>query len=188
MRRQGIFLLLLSVLFFFQTAEASGDQIMGPEYDVKIGFIYNFANFVTWPAAAFEKEADTLNFCFASDQPSGEVFFKLDGKTIKGRKIKVAAYPDITCLEKSHIMFFPTQNKMFIQHILDLVKGKRVLTIGEVEGFTHMGGIINFFVENNRLRFKVNIDAARREGLKMSAQLLNSAQIVKDDQQKNETF
>ena len=52
------------------------------------------------------------------------------------------------------------------------------MSVGEVEGFTRLGGVINFFEEDNRLRFKINLEAAKREGLKMSSQLLRSAQIV----------
>jgi hypothetical protein len=183
MRIRRVFFLLVSGLFFFQAATAGGGPVIGPEYEVKIGFIYNFANFIAWPPAAFENNPDSLTFCFASDVPTSEVFFKLEGKTIKGRKIKVIAYQDSTSLDRSQILFFPTQNKDFIQKILDLAAGRGILTIGEVEGFTQMGGVINFFQERNRLRFEVNIDAVRREKLKMSSQLLGSAQIVKDQQE-----
>jgi hypothetical protein len=154
--------------------------VTGREYDVKIGFIYNFAKFVTWPEAAFDKDPDTLVLCYVADDPSIKAFYKLNGKIIKGRKIKVVAFGDGACLEQSHIIFFATQNKDNIQKILEQAKGRSILTIGEVEGFTQWGGVINFFEELNRLRFKVNLAAARREGLKMSSQLLGSAQIVEE--------
>lgn len=183
MRIRRIFFLFVSGLVFLQAATASGGPVVGPEYEVKIGFIYNFANFITWPQAAFENNPDSLTFCFASDVPSSEVFFKLEGKNIKGRKIKVIAYEDSTSLDCSHILFFPTQNKEFIQKILDLAAGRGILTIGEVEGFSKMGGVINFFQKRNQLRFEVNIDAARREKLKISSQLLGSAQIFSDQRE-----
>lgn len=180
MRRIQIF--FMCVLFFFQVSFAVlAEPVMGPEYDVKIGFIYNFAGFVTWPPSAFEKNPDTLVLCFASDHASNDVFFKLNGKMIHDRKIKVIPYQDSTSLEESHILFFATQNKIFIQDVLELARGQGILTIGEVDGFIRMGGVINFFQERNRLRFKVNIDAVRREGLKMSSQLLGSARIIRDD-------
>lgn len=157
------------------------ETVTGSEYDVKIGFIYNFANFVAWPAEAFEKSPEELILCFASDTPSADVLYKLDGKCIKGRTIKVVAYRDGTCLEESHILFLATQDKTFIQKVLAPAVSRSILTIGEVEGFTRMGGIINFFTESNRLRFQVNIDAARRAGLKLSSQLLGSAQIVTEE-------
>jgi hypothetical protein len=154
--------------------------LTGREYDVKIGFIYNFAKFVTWPKEAFDKDPDTLVLCYVADDPSLKAFYKLNGKIIKGRKIKVVAFDDGACLEQSHIIFFATQNKDYIQQILEQAKGRSILTIGEVEGFTQWGGVINFFEELNRLRFKVNLAAAQREGLKMSSQLLGSAQIVEE--------
>jgi hypothetical protein len=116
--------------------------------------------------------------CIASDSPSSEVLFKMDGKRIKQRKIKVIAYQEETCLTQSHTLFFATQDKAFIQQILGRISGLSILTIGEVDGFTRMGGVINFFEEHNRLRFRVNMDAAKRNALKMSSQLLVSAQIV----------
>jgi hypothetical protein len=172
---------LLCCLFFIRPPAVLSEPVMGPEYEVKIGFIYNFANFVTWPQAAFEKNPDTLILCLASDNPSSDTLYKLDGKRIRGRKIKVIAYQEGTCVEQSHILFFATRDTIFIQQVLELVKGRNILTIGEVEGFTRMGGVINFFEERNRLRFRINIDAAQRQGLKMSSQLLGSAQIVKEE-------
>lgn len=173
--------LLLCGLLLLKPATLLCEPVTGPEYEVKLGFIYNFINFVTWPETAFKNDPDTLMMCFASDNPASEVLYKLDGKSIKGRKIKVTAYEEETCLAQSHILFFATRDKAFIQKVLDLTKGRSILTIGEIDGFTHMGGTINFFKESNRLRFKVNIDAARRNALKMSSQLLVSAQIVKEE-------
>jgi hypothetical protein len=175
---------LLGWMLLVPAWSAWGGSVTGREYDVKIGFIYNFAKFVTWPPAADEKAPHTLVLCYVADDPTITVFQKLDGKTIRDRKIKVIAFQDGTCLEKSHIIFFATQDKERIQEILEQAKGRSILTIGEVEGFTQWGGVINFFEEFNRLRFKVNLTATRREGLKMSSQILVSAQIVEEGAEK----
>ena len=167
---------LLCVTFLFQPA-AWGGAVTGTEYNVKAGFIYNFANFVTWPPNSFADSPGELILCLVSDDPDSDVLFNLDGKTVKGRKIKVMAYQE-SCLDKSHILYFATQDRATIRKILDRAKLHSILTIGEVDGFTRMGGVINFFNENNRLRFKVNVDAAKRQGLKLSSQILLSAQIV----------
>jgi hypothetical protein len=171
---------LTAWMILVQPLSAWAGPVTGREYDVKIGFIFNFAKFVTWPRTADEKDPQTLVLCYVADDPSITVFQKLDGKTIRDRKIKVVAFQDGTCIEQSHIIFFATQDKARIQEILEQAKGRGILTIGEVDGFTRWGGVINFFEELNRLRFKVNVTAARREGLKMSSQLLGSAQIVEE--------
>ena len=171
---------LAAWMILVQPLSAWAGPVTGREYDVKIGFIYNFAKFVTWPQEADEKDPETLVLCYVADDPSITVFQKLDGKTIRDRKIKVVAFQDGTCIEQSHIIFFATQDKARIQEILEQARGRGILTIGEVDGFTSWGGVINFFEELKRLRFKVNLTAARREGLKMSSQLLGSAQIVEE--------
>jgi hypothetical protein len=76
------------------------------------------------------------------------------------------------------VLFFATQDTAVVEKVLGLARGLSILSIGEIDGFIALGGIINFFEESNRLRFEINLDAARREGLKMSSQLLRSAQIV----------
>ncbi|RJQ49772.1 MAG: YfiR family protein [Desulfobacteraceae bacterium] len=177
----GVALTLMICMLMLRPPTVASGPVAGPEYEVKIGFIYNFANFVTWPEEAFKSGNGPLVLCFASDNPSSDVSFKLDSKIIKGRKVKVISYREENCLEQSHIFFFGTQDREFIQKILSLAKGRSILTIGEVEGFTRMGGIINFFEERNRLRFQINIGAANRAGLKLSSQLLVSAQIVKEE-------
>ena len=172
---------LLCILVSIGPVTASDEPVTGPEYEVKLGFIYNFINFVSWPEAIFESKSDPLIMCIASDNPSSQVLYKLNGTNIKQRKIKVIAYQEETCLEQSHVLFFATQQIAFIQQVLDQIKGRSILTVGEVDGFSRMGGTINFFKEHNRLRFRVNISAAQRSALKISSQLLVSAQIVHEE-------
>jgi hypothetical protein len=171
-------LILLCCLSIFQSPPAWGQPATGAEYAVKAGFIYNFINFVTWPEAAFKDNPDQLVLCFYSEDPQSSVLFKLEGKIVKGRTLKVLAYKDSSCLAQSHAIFLGTQDEQFVRQVLEQAAGRNILTIGEIEAFARMGGVINFFKELNRLRFQVNIDAAQREALKMSSQLLQSAQIV----------
>jgi hypothetical protein len=177
--RQTVLLFITCLLL--PAVVATGQSVYGPEYDVKLGFIYNFVNFVTWPSEVLEKNTGVLVFCFASDDPSSEALFKLNDKSIRGLTIKVERYKDDTSIEKCQIFFFDTRDKDFIRKKLDIAKGRSILTIGEIDDFAKMGGVINFFIESNRLRFQVNIDAAQREGLKLSAQLLQSAEIVREE-------
>jgi hypothetical protein len=157
------------------------ESLVGPEYEVKMGFIYNFARFVTWPKEVFSDSDDTLNFCFFSDHPAAGVLFKLNGQAVQNRKLTVRKIESDVTKGECHILFFGTDNETFISRTLATIRGQHILSIGEVDGFAQMGGVINFFNQNNRLRFEVNRDATKRENLKFSAQLLQAAQrIVKE--------
>ena len=53
-----------------------------------------------------------------------------------------------------------------------------MLIVGESAGFAQRGAAVNFFIEANKIRFEINVDAARQRGLKISAKLLTLAKIV----------
>src|ERR1700722_9242607 len=57
--------------------------------------------------------------------------------------------------------------------------GKSVLTIGETDAFCPSGGAIQFFIENDHMRFEINRDATDAAGLKVSAKLMSLARIYK---------
>lgn len=177
--RAAMFLLLC--LLIVRPSAIWGEPLTGTEYEVKTGFIYNFVNFVSWPPAAFKGKDDDLILCLASDTPAADAVLKLNAQTIRGRKIKVIPYAQEGCPDASHIFYIATQNTSQVQKLLGIARGRSILTIGETEGFNQMGGVINFFVEQNRLRFKINVDAAKRAGLTMSSQLLGSAEIYREE-------
>jgi len=157
-------------------------SLLGPEYQVKAAFIYNFAKFVEFPRGTFDNATDPIVFCIVPDDPATDVFNALEGKTVGGRKIIVRKYAVPKDTEGCHIVFCATQNSRLVQDLLDALNGRSVLTVGETEGFTRRGGIINFFAERERLRFKVNPAAAKRAGLKLGSQVLMSAEIIKEEQ------
>lgn len=99
----------------------------------------------------------------------------MQGKTVSGRKLDVSGCDERKKIEGCHALFLCSADKDFIAKTLDAVKDKNILTIGEIEEFTRMGGIISFFKEDNKIRFKVNWCAAKRAGLKLRAQVLMSA-------------
>jgi len=183
-----------SGLYAQQTVKKD-DTLTGDEYRVMAGFIYNFAKFTEWRPDAFEKPDSDIHICFVSDKAGVERLFILNGKYIKERKITVinknksqpfmSIFNTIAPKERNninscHILFIASENKEFIREQLNLVGDRNILTIGETEDFTSMCGIIRFFKKDNKLKFEVNIGAAQRAGLKLSAQLLMSAEIVKE--------
>ncbi|GEM_PF-653583 len=104
-----------------------------------------------------------------------DIFLSLNNKIVRKRKLKVVRCSNEKETGNCHILFVPSMDKNFTRKILSSVKNRSVLTVGEMEGFIQMGGIINFFKEKKRLQFEVNMDALRRSGLKLSSQLLRSA-------------
>lgn len=157
--------------------------LAGIGYRIKAGYIYHFARFTKWPALADENENQPFVVCVASTFPESDRVFSLQKKVVKGRSFVVKNYKSKSDIETCHILFIASDDKEFISEKLDDAKNYNVLTIGEENEFVEMGGIINFYLEKQRLRFAVNMKAARQANLKFSAQMLMSAKIIPDGPQ-----
>jgi hypothetical protein len=85
------------------------------------------------------------------------------------------------------IIFVASSEKRQVREILRGLRGACVLTVGDTAGFAGMGGIINFVLDDGRVRFEINVKAAERARLKVSARLLTVAKLVVTDEDPAET-
>lgn len=148
------------------------------EYTLKSALILNFARFTDWPPEAFADSTDTLHICIVGDDAIVDAFAGIEGKRIGERRLAVRKVRSTRRLENCHLLFVSGSNRGRLPQIFAAVKGKPVLTIGEMADFAESGGIINFVKSGGKMRFKVNLDAARRAGLKISSRILKLATIV----------
>ena len=187
LRRLGILIVILGMtlngtpLAYAQT----GDTPDSSEYLIKAGFIYNFAKFVEWPSAAFAQPDSPIVIGVLGTDPFGSVLDRLvQDKKIGQRGFVVRRYKwgkdlkDLKDLRDCKILFVSTSEKAHADEIIQLVKWLPILTVGETPGFAERGGVIRFTVEDNRVRFEVNVDAAHQADLNISSRLLTLAKII----------
>jgi hypothetical protein len=149
------------------------------EYQIKAAYLYNFINYIDWPADALPPAGGMLTIGVVGDNPFGAALDALKGKQIKGRTLSVKQLSSLENLDQCQIVFISPSEKERLPEILARLKDARVLTVSEIEGFAQRGGIINFISERNKVRFEVNPDAAKRTGLTVSSELLKLARLVK---------
>ena len=148
------------------------------ENEIKAAFLYNFVKFTEWPAEAFPESSSLLTVGVLDDRQVDAAFKSLDGKIVRGRKLRIKRIESTSDLESCHIVFIRISGKERVSQILVSLQNSSVLTVGEMKGFAQLGGIINFYMKTNRLRFEINVDAAKRAELKMSSKLLKLAKVV----------
>ena len=148
---------------------------------MKAAFLFHFAQFIDWPPEALQNEKSPLTLCVFGHDPFGRALDEvLQGKTINGREFLVRRTNDLAALKSCHLVFVSdSENKRFPEIIKNL-RGASALVVGESEGFAENGGAIQFFLDDKKLRFSVNVDALQRARLKVSSKLLALAKIVHD--------
>jgi hypothetical protein len=149
------------------------------EYQVKAAFLLSFATFTEWPATAFESPSSPLRICVMGDDPfDGSLARTVQGETVAGHPVVTHHLDSGEALTDCHVLFVPRAADA--RAVLDRGgAGMPVLTIGESDGSGRAGAIINFALDQGRVRFDVNRTAAERQGLRLSSKLLRIARLVK---------
>lgn len=161
-------------------AKAEETAQLHDEYQVKAAFIYNFAKFVEWPSHAFAGPADPITICvLGQDSVSNPLQEVVMGKEVGGRPLLVRQLSDGRQAGVCRILFVSSSERRALSTLLAGAHLSGVLTVGEAEGFTRQGGMINFKIEGGRVRFEINADAAQQEGVHISSKLLSLAQSVR---------
>lgn len=146
------------------------------EYDIKAAFLYHFAQFVEWPDEI--DGSDPLTLCLYGHDPFGESIDRLHGREARGRQIQVRRIADEEEAAECSVLYVSPNAEGPAPEWLDRLASRHVLTVGDGEAFTELGGAIRFYKLRNKIRFEVNLDVARRAGLKISSQMLKLASVV----------
>jgi hypothetical protein len=168
----GIFLCLLALAPRATLAQSK-------EYQVKAAFLFNFAQFVEWPDAAYA--GTNASFCIGilGDDPFGAALEQtIQGETIGNHTLTVRRAHEVVDLKNCQMVFISKSEKSHVAEVMSVLGSRPVLTVGEVDGFARAGGGINFYLEGTRVRFEINPAAAQKGGLKISSQLLSLGKIV----------
>ena len=174
--------LLLAVLLVAVSGwppKANADANNTSEYDVKAAFLFHFAQFVEWPAEAFLSAESPLTYCMVGqDVFRGALDESVKGKRIGNRPLRVLHLREREPINGCHVLFIGAAQRGRQAEELASANGRPMLTVGETADFAQEGGIIGFFLEEKKVRFEINVGAAEKARLKISAKLLALAKTV----------
>jgi len=146
------------------------------EDDIKAAFLFNFTKFVEWPAA---DRTAPFRLCTVAEPAFGTAVERtITGETAGGRPIEHVTPPTPDAARNCHMLFVGRLEVDRLDRWLSAVRGAPLLVVSESRAAWDRGAHINFVVEENRVKFDVNPDAASRAGLTVSSKLLRVARNV----------
>jgi hypothetical protein len=156
-----------------------GDDLL-PEYRIKAAFLYNFIRYTTWPKESFERKDQPIEILVVGKDPFGGVLeATFRDKTLHGRKVSFQRAEKVPKEISSHLVFCCGLSSARLAELLALCKGSPVLLVGDEEGLAERGTCASFYIDDNKVRFAINMEAAKRNRLAISSELLKLARIVK---------
>jgi hypothetical protein len=149
------------------------------EYQLKAVFLFNFAQFVDWPPAAFPDSHSPLVICILGDDRfGGTLDATVRGEQVNDRPLVVQRYRRLDEVGACHILFVSQSENDRLGQIVNALRGRNILTVSDAPDFALRGGMIQFVTDKNKIRLDINLDAAKAASLTISSKLLRPATIV----------
>ncbi len=158
------------------------------EYELKAVFLYNLGKFVRWPETAFENPSDSLKICVLGQDPfKKNLYTPAQAGKINNRQIEIKRLNQVKQSHICHILFISESEKSQLTQIMNDLRSYPILTVGDMDGFIAAGGMVKFYLDEERIRLAINLNVLKSTGLQADANLLRIARIVSaEDEVKGE--
>jgi len=197
-RAYNLMVLALVLLMAAIAPDALAAPVVSSEYQVKAAFLYNFIKFVDWPGEDATDSNEPVVIVVLGKNPFGGAFKPIENKQVKERDVSVKYFKGLEELEKSgekdkaieairkcQLLFICPSEEANLREIINLVKNRSVLTVADSKDFLDSGGIIEFVMDGKKVRFGINVTAAKSAKLKVRSQLLRLAKKVVGEKETN---
>ena len=171
---------IITILLLITVFPAEAMKQPAQEYQLKAVFLFNFTQFVDWPPCSFDTNQSSVVIGVLGDNPFGSYLDEIvSGESIKGHPVVVRYYKNVEDVQGCHILFVALTEITNRKKAIETLKGKDILTVSDAVHFAAEGGMITFFIANNKIKFQINLESARASKMVFSSKLLRLAEIYK---------
>lgn len=171
-RLLSVLLLIATTLPVYADRGMRNSQMV--EYQIKASYIYNFLQFVKFPSDALRDDGEVV-VCIAGENRFGRALFELDGaKTSQGLIHVELVEPHTNAVhnKRCNVLYVVGSEAQRARALLENVDPRKVLTIGEDQSFVRIGGSIELYIEDDVVRFRVNVEQVKQADFQVAAQLM----------------
>jgi len=169
--RASIWLLLLWTFPAWAAPQPRPEQL-------KSAIIVNMARYIDWPGETFTGDRASFSICTLGRGRLAAAMEELSGTIVKGHPVTVRSMSGAADLSGCQLVVAATEDRRQLLEIIEKSRRQPVLTVGDQAGFSRDGGGIELYSEGNRIRFRINLGAARQNRLTISTHLLKLANDV----------
>jgi YfiR/HmsC-like len=173
-------LFMFAVVAASMAVEAASAQPVADEYQVKAAYLLNFARFVEWPAGDLPASSPLEIVIVGDDSFGGALEVVLLGKSANGHPIHLRHLRWDDVLTSYQIVFISVSEERHLPQILRFLGHSSVLTVSDIDRFALRGGVIEFRIVGNRVRFDINRTSAVAAQLNISSKLLAVARAIQE--------
>jgi uncharacterized protein DUF4154 len=176
----NIFQLVTSCLvMFIANDHCVAQTARSRESTMKAGFLYNFTQFVEWPDAAFAGATAPFIIGILGDDPFKETIDEaVAGQKVGDHPIIVQRFASVPDVKACHMLYVSEPEAENFLKALPAIESKHMLTVSDGSGFANSGGMIRFYLDENKIKMQINPSVAKAADLNISSKLLRLAEII----------
>ncbi len=163
------------VLLCFLSIQAQATE-SASEKQLKTIYLYNFSRFVQWPKP--KTETKYFNICTYPGNPFGDILYQLEARKIQHQNIKIIELEYLHSIQLCHIVFIDALSDIHLEKVNLIAKKYYVLTVSDQDDFAVKEGMIQLFVDKDKIRFNLNFDSSQAAFLKIDSKLIKLASTV----------
>jgi hypothetical protein len=170
---------VIAIFAFVWSGSVAAQGVSGTA--LKAAFLYNFAKFAEWPADILAP-GQRLSLCVLGDNAIADALEQtIKGHTIESHELTVQVVSADWPIRSCHVLYVGGLDAKGAIQLIEALKGAPVFTVSDVDKFAELGGVAQLILENDKVRFAINVASAQRARLVLSSKLLSLAKIVKDE-------
>lgn len=167
--------LLLTILFLLGAGEMNRISAQDVDYKSYTLFLYNFMKYIEWP----DKSGDFVIGVVGDSKVKTELMVLAEKKKVGGRNIVVKTISNIDDAMLCNMIYVPSEKTSTLRTLLEKIKGKPILVVGEREGLARKGAGISFVVDDDdALKFDINKSVLDSHSLKIANLLMQLGILV----------
>lgn len=175
--------LIVGVMLVHDVKAQGVSQTQAAVIEIEAAYLYKFANYVDWPAQAFQDPMQPIVIgILNSDRLAEELQQLTPRRRVKGRSFVIRRVKRGDDLSDLHMLFIGPLERAGEKAVLASVRGKPVLTVSDSRRVFTSGSMIHFAVIDQRVRFEVALLPLSRSGIRLSALMLTAASEVHKDE------
>ncbi|MEO5700885.1 MAG: YfiR family protein [Casimicrobiaceae bacterium] len=161
-------------------AEEAVSAAVATDRSVKAAFLYKFLAFVEWPSSAFLlPDTPLIIGVLGADDLAAELDQITSGRMLNNHPILIRRMRDGDSFAGLQVLFVGRTEAARLATIAQRAAPRPILTVTDQPGGLDQGIVITFVNTEGRVRFEISVEAAERNGLKLSSRLLAVAQAVR---------
>lgn len=167
------------VVMLFLPALPIHAQSRPSQFDVEAAYLLNFGKFLHLSQESRALRRATFDICILGHDPFEQTIDQLAANdTIDGRSVRVVRVSQAFDARTCAIAFISAHEDASIRDALNVLNGADVLTVSDAPDFLMDGGMVQFVLQKDHVRFAVNLKAVEKTHLVLSSELLRVALYV----------